>query len=85
MQVRFLTSLGTLDRVYATKEIVDLPEALAAQWISAGFCEPIMVASEPLIPATVGVQPEPAQVQPVEDAPAAPRRARRTTTKDNLL
>jgi len=76
MQVTFTTPVSSVDHSYATNTEYELPDLLASQWITCGYCE--AVEAEEDIPATA-----------VKKKPTTTRRPRsvptRKTKKGKLL
>ena len=49
MQVTFTTPVSSVDHSYATNTEYELPDLLASQWITCGYCE--AVEAEEAVPA----------------------------------
>lgn len=78
MKVKFLNSVSTALTSFGVGSEHDLGDALAAQWIKAGYC----VAVEDATPSAPEVAPI---VEPVATPAAEPRRTRRTRKGEELL
>jgi hypothetical protein len=85
MKVKFTQSISTRDESYGYGQEAELPDLLAKQWTTLGYC--VAVHTPAQVPTAPEVQPLP--VEPEAPAPVLSRKQRRAvvapSTESDLM